>query len=182
MEGDENGREEDQGEQENGQEIPLVKGAGAVPGPPLLFPETAKLHGVRDRLDPVDAGKDEGRQDGKGVFQPPVELLLFGHIQSPRLLGPGDVAKFPLDVRNIPEREGNGIGDPVADPDPVQRGGEFARVGRYHEKEGGGDHGEIFQGNIELVKQLFRGHVVPSAQFQQHMARTVDLYPFLRGK
>ena len=80
---------------------------------------------------------------------------------------------IPLDIRDIPQRQRDGIAHPVAHADAVEACGKFARVRRADEENGDGERNEILQRDVEHVKQLLRRHVVAPGEMEKHMPRAV---------
>ena len=86
---------------------------------------------------------------------------------------------LPLNVRDIAQRQRHGIGDGVFHADPVQGGGKLTGVGGADKEQHDGDGGQVFQHQIEMIKQLLLcEHIVP-AQTQQHMLRPVNAHAVL---
>ncbi len=88
--------------------------------------------------------------------------------------------EFVLHVRNVAERDGDGIGNVVADADSVQRGGEFTGICGDHEGEDRRRNGEVFDHDIEEVEQLLLRQVIAREQVGDHGAGAVNFTALVR--
>ena len=112
-----------------------------------MFPESPQFHRIRDRIDAVQACKDQWQQDVDRVFQSCEKVFFFSKFHTSRLLCLADAVVVSLDVRDVTQGDGHGIayflGDTdaaslnsigisyfVGDTDAVQAGSEFTGIGR----------------------------------------------------
>lgn len=95
-----------------------------------MFSKPSQLHRIRDRIDAVQACKDQWQQDVDRVFQSCEKVFFFSKFHTSRLLCLADAVVVSLDVRDVTQGDGHGIAYFVRDTDAVQAGGEFTGVGR----------------------------------------------------
>ena len=65
-----------------------------------MFSESPQFHRVRDRIDVVQACKDQWQQDVDRVLHPLEERLLFAQLHAAGLLGLADAVVVALDIRS----------------------------------------------------------------------------------
>lgn len=133
------------------------KPSGHVPGAFLLLAEAAQFHGVADDIDPLHHGEEQ-RENNAGCPPDPVgELRLRTHLNAAGLLRVADPVVIFLDIRNIPQRNGNRVSYRIRNPDHVHRRGELTRIGRHEENKDCRRHNEVFEEHIEKIEELLRG-------------------------
>ena len=86
---------------------------------------------------------------------------------------------LPLNVRYVAQGQSHGIGNGILHADPVQRGRKLAGIGSADKKQHNGDGGKVFQQQIEVIKQLFLGDRIVSAQAEQHALCAVNAHAVL---
>ena len=109
-----------------------------------------------------------------GVFQPLEERLAFAKLDAARLLRLADGVEIALDIGDIAQRDRHRIPDFIRYTDTVQAGGKLAGVGGADKQNGHRQRDKIFQRDIEHIKQLLGGDVVPPEQVAQHRAGAVQ--------
>jgi len=87
-----------------------------------------------------------------------------------------------LHIRNVAERDGNGIGEFVADADSVHGGGKLTGVRRHKEHEDGRNNRKVFNDDIEKVKELLRSHGVIAGNVKEHGLGSVNVTALIRRK
>ena len=140
-----------------------------------MLAEPAQLHGVGDHIHPGQAGHNQRQKDGHAVFQSLDQLFLLAQFHAAGLLGLTDVVIVALDVGDVAQRDAHRIADAVGHADLVQAGGKLAGIGGGDEENRHRQRHEVFQGNVEHVKQLLAGHVIAARDVQEHMPRPIDL-------
>ena len=86
---------------------------------------------------------------------------------------------LPLNVRDVAQRQRHGISNGIFHADAVQGGRKLTGVGGADKEQHNGDSGQVFQHQIEMIKQLLLcDHIVP-AQTQQHIFCPVDAHAVL---
>lgn len=95
-----------------------------------MFSESPQFHRIRDRIDAVQACKDQWQQDVDRVFQSCEKVFFFSKFHTSRLLCLADAVVVSLDVRDVTQGDGHGIAYFVGDTDAVQAGSEFTGVRR----------------------------------------------------
>ena len=91
--------------------IAAGKGAAGVPGALVMLAEAAQLHGVGDRVDAVQARQNQRQQDADRVLQALEERLTAAQLDAAGLLCLADAVVIALNIRNVPQRNGDGIAD-----------------------------------------------------------------------
>ena len=109
-----------------------------------------------------------------GVFQPLKERFVFAKLDAARLLRLADGVEIALDIGDIAQRNGHRIPDFIRYTDTVQAGGKLAGVGGADKQDRYRQRDKIFQRDVEHVKQLLGGDVVPPEQVAQHRAGAVQ--------
>ena len=112
--------------------------------------------------------KDQGDQDGAGGFQAADQAGLFAHFRAPGLLCQADIPVLPLDIGNIPQGQRHRVGNPVADTDAAEGGGELAGVGGADKQQHDGNGAGVFQDYIQVVEQLLRRDHIGPRDLKQH--------------
>ena len=93
--------------------IAAGKGAAGVPGALVMLAEAAQLHGVGDRVDAVQARQNQRQQDADRVLQALEERLAAAQLYAAGLLCLADAGVIALNIRKVPQRNGDGIADLV---------------------------------------------------------------------
>ena len=95
-----------------------------------MFSESPQFHRVRNRIDAVQACKDQWQQDIDRVFQSCEKVFFFSKFHTSRLLCLADAVVVSLDVRDVTQGDSPGLAYFVGDTDAVQAGSEFTGVRR----------------------------------------------------
>ena len=86
-----------------------------VPGTFFIFTKAPKLHGIADHIDTIHAGKQQRENNRAHPLDSRPEGCLAAHLDAPRLLRMLDLGKIRLYVRDVAQRDGNGVAHVVAD-------------------------------------------------------------------
>ena len=95
-----------------------------------MFSESSQFHRIGDRIDAVQACKDQWQQDVDRVFQSCEKVFFFSKLYTSRLLCLADAVVVSLDIRDVTQGDGYGITYFVGDTDAVQAGSKFTGIGR----------------------------------------------------
>ena len=78
-----------------------------------MLAEAAQLHGVGDRVDAVQTRQNQRQQDTDRILQALEERLAAAQLDAAGLLCLADAVVIALNIRNVPQRNGDGIADLV---------------------------------------------------------------------
>ena len=158
------------------------EGSAGVPCALIALAEAAQFHCVGDRVDAVQARQNQRQQDADRIFQPLEKRLTAAQLDTARLLRLTDAVIIALDIRDVAQRDCHRITDLVGDADAVQAGGELTGVGGGDKQDRNGQCDKIFERDIEHVKQLLCGQVIPPEKMAQHRAGAVEGRALIRIK
>ena len=79
-----------------------------------------------------------------------------------------------LDIRDVPQGNRHRVADLVGNADAVEAGGKLAGVRGRNKEDSHRQRHKIFQRNVEHIKQLLSGQIIPPEQMAQHRAGAIE--------
>ena len=106
--------------------------------------------------------------------------MLLAHFNAAGLLRLRDIVVFALDIRDIPERERNRIGNRIFHTEPVQRSCKLTGLCGTDKQQDDRDRSEILKHKVQVIKKLFFRDDISAAESEEHMLCPVQGYTVLR--